>query len=77
MESFDHWIYLQDEAPSIGSGWRFVNVKVGRKWVYLAGKTGRRKISIGQWNNIKSTMERYHIRNGIDNPLNTFIDKGE
>ena len=50
MESFDHWIYLQDEAPSIGSGWRFVNVKVGRKWVYLAGSIGRRKISIRKWN---------------------------
>lgn len=26
-------IFFEDEAPSIGSGWRKVKVKVGRKWV--------------------------------------------
>ncbi len=26
---------LQDEAPSMGSGLRFIFVKEGRKWVYL------------------------------------------
>ncbi len=28
-------VQLQDEAPVIGSGFRFVFVKHGRKWVYL------------------------------------------
>lgn len=29
-------LYLYDEAPRVGSGWRGVQVvKVGRKWVHL------------------------------------------
>jgi hypothetical protein len=28
-------IYLEDEAPRIGAGWRTVDVKLGRKWAYL------------------------------------------
>ncbi len=28
-------VQLQDEAPAIGSGYRFLFVKHGRKWVYL------------------------------------------
>ncbi len=27
--------HFKDEAPAIGSGFRFVYVKRGRKWVYL------------------------------------------
>ena len=27
---------LTDEAPRIGSGYRMVKVKVGRKWVHLS-----------------------------------------
>jgi hypothetical protein len=26
-------LFFEDEAPRIGSGWRTVEVKVGRKWV--------------------------------------------
>lgn len=29
-------LYFEDEAPRIGSGWRTVEVKVGRKWVRFA-----------------------------------------
>lgn len=28
-------IYFEDECPKIGCGWRTVNVKIGRKWVYF------------------------------------------
>lgn len=28
-------IYLEDECPRIGSGWRTVDVKIGRKWAYF------------------------------------------
>lgn len=28
-------IYLEDECPRIGAGWRTVDVKIGRKWAYL------------------------------------------
>lgn len=28
-------VQLQDQAPAIGSGFRFIFVKCGRKWVYL------------------------------------------
>ncbi len=26
-------LFFEDEAPRIGSGWRKVHVKIGRKWV--------------------------------------------
>ena len=28
-------IYFEDECPRIGSGWRTVLIKTGRKWAYL------------------------------------------
>lgn len=28
-------IFFEDEAPRIGSGWRKVYVKIGRKWVHF------------------------------------------
>lgn len=28
-------IYLEDECPRIGSGWRTVEIKMGRKWAHL------------------------------------------
>lgn len=28
-------VYLEDDCPRIGCGWRLVTAKVGRKWTYL------------------------------------------
>jgi len=28
-------VFLEDECPRIGSGWRTVNVKIGRKWAFF------------------------------------------
>ena len=38
------WIYLHDEAPAIGAGWRGVYViSVGRKWARIeSSATGKR-----------------------------------
>jgi hypothetical protein len=35
-------IYFEDECPRIGSGWRTVTVREGRKWAYLTDCAGRR-----------------------------------
>lgn len=35
-------VLLHDEAPRIGSGWRIVEVEVGRKWVRLKVPGGAR-----------------------------------
>lgn len=52
-------LFLQDELqPKIGSGYRTVDVKVGRKWVFI--KTihdvpeliGKKRISIRLWKQI-------------------------
>lgn len=40
------WVQLQDEAPKIGSGFRHVWVKEGRKWAHLKSRTGNAKIAI-------------------------------
>ena len=36
-------IYLEDEAPRIGSGWRTVSVKIGRKWTYITDTATKRR----------------------------------
>jgi hypothetical protein len=37
MATEELWkLRLTDEAPRIGSGYRMVKVKVGRKWVHLS-----------------------------------------
>lgn len=48
----DFRVYLRDEAPSIGCGWRGIDlVKLGHKWVRLRETaTGRSaRISLAQW----------------------------
>lgn len=35
MKSAKVRIYLEDEAPRIGCGWRTVMVRIGRKWAYI------------------------------------------
>lgn len=41
-------IMLKDEAPAIGSGFRFVFVKHGRKWVYLLSPYTMRACKVRQ-----------------------------
>ena len=71
MKIKEHLIYFRDEAPMIGSGWRRVTVKKGRKWVYLASKYGKKKLSMKRWKMLESLMINYHKRNG-ESSLDTF-----
>ena len=66
-------IVLQDEAPSIGSGYRVVYVKEGRKWAHITNHDGdpankeyriRRRITLKKWNKLKASHKRYVARNG-------------
>jgi len=72
MKSIDHLIYFKDECPRVGSGWRKVQVKLGRKWVYISSIDGKNKISMKNWDRLENTMKRYHLKNGESN-LNTFM----
>lgn len=51
MQPQRYHVFLQDEAPRIGSGWRIVTVLKGRKWVRLLDeRSGRRaKIRAALW----------------------------
>jgi hypothetical protein len=47
-------IFFEDEAPRIGSGWRLVTAKIGRKWVRLYGPQGRRaRFTLDQYARLK------------------------
>jgi len=59
---------LGDEAPRIGSGFRIVYVKEGRKWAYMTSHVGdpddksnkiRKKFTMKQWLAIKASHERF------------------
>ena len=56
------WVYLQDEAPQIGSGWRPVWYVEGRKWAYLAGTIGRRRLKMSVWLTIKEESMKKDTR---------------
>lgn len=49
-------VYLQDEAPRVGTGWRGVKVKtIGRKWAHLvetSSDTGF-KVPVRVWESMK------------------------
>ena len=50
-------VYLQDEIPSIGCGWRKLCVKEGRKWVYVRcfnRNQNYRKIKRRVWEKIRT-----------------------
>jgi len=64
MKTKEHLIYFKDEAPRIGSGWRKVTVKKGRKWVHLFGKDAKKKLLMRQWKVMERAMIKYHERNG-------------
>ena len=48
-------IVITTEAPRIGSGYRFVKGREGRKWTYLTTlcDEGRTKLSRSEWAKIK------------------------
>ena len=76
MKTFEHWLYLQDEAPFIGCGWRYVSVQLGRKWVYIkslepTAMNRRTRWSMRKWLIFEDAMKRYHKRNGSTS-RNTF-----
>ena len=59
MSQQNTWfVYLEDEAPRLGAGWRLIEAKVGRKWAHLRdGMDRRARLPKETWNNIieKST----------------------
>ena len=67
-------MYLDDDAPRIGSGFRTVYVKEGRKWAHMTSHTGdpndregiiRKRFRIKKWLMIKESHKRYLKRNKI------------
>jgi hypothetical protein len=47
-------VYLEDEAPRLGSGWRLVTAQIGRKWVRLRDAKGRTaRFTIEQYAKLK------------------------
>lgn len=48
------WVFLHDEAPQIGSGWRSIIYKEGRKWAYIASARGIRRLRMSEWLTIKA-----------------------
>jgi len=68
-------IVLGDEAPRIGSGFRIVYVKEGRKWAYMTSHSGdpdvrerkvRKRFRLKRWKEIEASHERYLKRNDPD-----------
>ena len=62
-------IVVSNETPRIGSGYRFVYVSEGRKWVHLTDLRGEGKtrLSKRQWNMIKkrATLDQQDINRGM------------
>ena len=47
-------IFFEDEAPRLGCGWRWVYVKVGRKWVRVRDGMGRTaRFTLDQYEQLK------------------------
>ena len=65
MKTARYWLLLHDELPRIGSGFRHVDVSIGRKWVHIKSVISkvRHKIRLQKWNEIKGSMDRYTERN--------------
>ncbi len=65
MKTIKQWVLLHDELPRIGSGFRHVNVSIGKKWAHIqsiATKV-RQRIKRGRWNEIERSMKKYLERN--------------
>ena len=68
-------IVLGNEAPRIGSGFRIIYVKEGRKWAHLTShphdpdnreRKVTKKLTLNKWNQLKASHERYLKRNDPD-----------
>ena len=62
-----HHLVLQDELqPQVGSGHRWVQAQVGRKWVYVRERmdTNRKRIKRSEWETLVAQTARYFKRNG-------------
>lgn len=84
MKKEDHWLYLQDEFPRIGSGWRKIDVTYGRKWVYLecqepSGTRTKYKVKYPKWNEIVGDMMSFWKRNKEKSSgrFDTFTDRND
>lgn len=57
-----YYIYLQDEAPRIGAGWRPVMASIGYKWVKLRPTHAERgtKIRRAVWDSLKKRENQVH-----------------
>lgn len=55
MNEESYRVYFEDEAPSIGCGWRPVVAKIGYKWVHVRspGAKRGRKISRQVWDKLR------------------------
>ena len=65
MKTIKQWVLLHDEMPRIGSGFRHVNVSIGKKWAHIqsiATKV-RQRIKIERWDEIERSMKKYLERN--------------
>jgi len=70
-----HDMYLADELPRFGCGYRSFYVKEGRKWAKFTKHLGdpaditgrmRGRLSMAQWNAMKKLHEQYLKRNDPD-----------
>lgn len=52
------WVVLEDEAPLIGSGLRPIWYIEGRKWAFIAGRDGRKRLDMATWLSIKAGSDR-------------------
>lgn len=63
------WVYLEDEAPSIGAGWRPVIARIGYKWVHIKTPGAERGTKIRReiWDKLRKDFpfKRSELCNGV------------
>jgi hypothetical protein len=52
------WVYLEDQAPPIGCGWRSLFIEEGPKWVYLLdwAKLLTVRLTRGEWESVRQIV---------------------
>ncbi len=69
MRAKAYEIVIGGDLPRIGSGYRFVYVSEGRKWIHITDLSGqgRTRISKRKWNMIKKrgTLAQKDIERGL------------
>ena len=55
MKNEKYRVYLEDECPTIGCGWRPVIAKIGYKWVHVRDPNAQRgkKIKRETWDKLR------------------------